>query len=83
MAINCTPSAVVAAAACFQCISRDMQEPTELYLLAQIAISLNPALPTTPQGIAKAAASFRSITRDMREPVKEFLLCQIAAASGA
>ena len=72
MALNCDPSALVAAAKCFECIPESMQKSVELYLLAVIAGgSLDPAT------LVKNAKCFMCISKSMRDSVEEYLLCQI------
>lgn len=83
MPISCDPATVVKNAACFQCVSRDMQVPVELYLLAVTANGLNPTIPTDPKLLEQAAAAFRAVPKEMREPLRLYLECQIASASGA
>ena len=72
MAVNCDPSALVAAAKCFECIPPSMQKSVELYLLAVAAGgSLDPST------LVRNAKCFSCIPKSMREPVEEYLLCQI------
>jgi hypothetical protein len=86
VAINCDPSSLANAAACFQsCIPAGMQPAAQTYLLAQILNALTGAS-TDPKVILAAATTPGSsflILEGVQQEAQAYLLCQIASASGA
>ena len=74
MALVCDPAALTKAAACFQCIPKEMQEDVELYLLAVIAGGS-----TDPKVLSAAAAGFRGVAN--KDEVRLYLLCKAAGGT--
>lgn len=75
-ALSCDPAALVAAAACFDCIPKSMEMPVSLYLLAVKA-----GLATDKIGVAAIVAGakcFSCIPKSEYSDVELYLLCKLA-----
>jgi hypothetical protein len=75
--INCDPSTIAKASACF-CGSEDSQRAQMIYLLAQIAGNT-----MTPNQLAAASVCYACIPNDLWQAEVTYLLCSIASAAGA
>lgn len=78
MPISCTPSDLVAAAKCFQCVPSGMEQSVQMYLLATIA-GLGTDQAAIQQIVANAKC-FNCVPPEMAEPVLLYLTCQAANA---
>lgn len=77
MAVNCDPSALAKASACF-CGPEDSQRAQMIYLLNVIS-----GLNLTPAQLAAAAACYNCIPEDLWRAEVTYLLCAAAKAAGA
>ena len=77
MALNCDPSAIAAASACF-CGPEDLQRAEMILLLQQIAGNT-----MTPSQLSAAAVCFNCIPEDVWRAEVTYLLCSIASKLGA
>ena len=84
MAINCTPAALEAAAACF-CQPEKVLIQIQTFELLTIANQMGAGLPTDAKSLLKlaTAAGFAGLTEKGNRTVQTFLECQIAKAAGA
>ena len=77
MAVNCDPSALAKASACF-CGPEDSQRAQMIYLLNVIS-----GLNLTPTKLAAAASCFNCIPEDLWRAEVTYLLCSISSKVGA
>jgi hypothetical protein len=75
--INCDPSTIANASACF-CGPSDSQRAQMIYLLAQIAGNT-----MTPTQLAAASVCYNCVPQDLQMAEITMLLCSIATAAGA
>lgn len=83
MAIDCSPTALEAAAKCL-CLQEKKQIEVQTYLLLQIANTSGAGLPTDAKTLlARAtAAGFAGLNEKQNRIVQTYLECQIAQISG-
>jgi len=81
---NCTPSAILAAATCFDCGPTHKQHiAMQTYLLAQIAIANGVIATATPASLMQAATCFDcALSEKEMLAIQVYLLCLINFPNG-
>lgn len=75
MAVECTPTALVAGAGCLTCLTPQQAEWIVVYLLQQIAGDTH-----TPAELVEHAKCFSCLSPKQLLEVQDWLLCQILNA---